>query len=439
MGRPAVTVSLALESAHSIRRPDSGRFAIGATIPAMTALRLRSLFPPVNPAYASLLAILLLVPLWPAAASSFTGNLERVMDQSITVLLPDGRLIDAKLPTSAALSGSALAAQYAFGDQVTVDCKSIAPVWDQAANLTHTLELRAIKFLRRPEPQEMSRAIQSPDWRRPGNLLSPPPSEAAPPVKPLPAPAPSRSDDTSGDPLAMLDKVRAVNLDRAAHLPNFLADEEASCYVQTAAQPSDKLERLTEQPGWRLTATVRSEVTFKGVNETRQQVAADGKLVPAKALPAGCIAWSGGYSTYFKPLFDPKCGTTFTFSKTLGKPGKQSWVYNFSTPPEGLCFSPSFSDFERAYAAHEGSVLIDISTGSMLSVVARSLGFPKAFPIMETEETVIWDVVKTGDETHLLPVSYDRVKLTGNGGAWRVSVQYTNHRHFEANTSITFQ
>ena len=89
------------------------------------------------------------------------------MDQSITVLLADGRLIDAKLPDSASLSSSALVAKLVFGDQVTIDCKSIPPVWDNVENMPRSLELQTLRFLREADPQEMMRAIQNPDGAGP--------------------------------------------------------------------------------------------------------------------------------------------------------------------------------------------------------------------------------------------------------------------------------
>ena len=230
----------------------------------------------------------------------------------------------------------------------------------------------------------------------------------------------------------MLEKARAVNLDRASHLPNFMADEEVNCYVQPADRPIDK-------PALLRTATIRSEVTFKGMNETRQQVDARGKPVPSQGVPAGCIGWSGGFGAYLRPVFDPKCGTTITFSKTIGEPGKQSLVYNFSTPAEGGCFPPSLAGFERFYAGREGSVLIDIPSGIMISVVGRSRGFPKAFEIEGIQETVIWGVVKIEGQAHLLPVSYEKVMSIWNGGTQRVFATYTNHRQFEASSTITFQ
>lgn len=296
------------------------------------------------------------------------------MDQSITVLLPDGRLIDAKLPAAAGLSSSTLAARLVFAGQVTIDCRSIEKVWDPAVNLPRTLELRTVRFLRPANPEEMTRAIHCPDWRRPGNLLHPAPGDVPPP-----APAASLSDDASGDPPAMLEKARRVNLDRIAHLPNFIADELVECY-----------DRPSPVYGWRLSATVHSEVTFNGMSQSRQVAGAGGKLVPALGMPAGCIGWTGGFGSYIRPVFDPQCGTTLTFSKTSGKPGERRMVYNYTTPVEGgWCYPPSFSgaDCVRAYSAHEGSVDIDAASGDIVSLVVRSRSFPELYGIAEIEET----------------------------------------------------
>jgi hypothetical protein len=49
-----------------------------------------------------------------------------------------------------------------------------------------------------------------------------------------------------------------------------------------------------------------------------------------------------------------------------------------------------------------------------------------------------WDYVKIGDATYLLPVSFEFVGRRSDGEATRVSVEYKNHRHFEAAASVTF-
>ena len=52
--------------------------------------------------------------------------------------------------------------------------------------------------------------------------------------------------------------------------------------------------------------------------------------------------------------------------------------------------------------------------------------------------TQSWDYVKIGDATYLLPISAEFVARRLDGSAGRVRVEYKNHRHFEAATSVTF-
>ncbi|HMD71489.1 MAG TPA: hypothetical protein VKF41_09105, partial [Bryobacteraceae bacterium] len=111
----------------------------------MASFKLVSLLKPGNPGCASLIEALLLVPLWPSSSASFTGALERVMDQSTTVLLPDGRMIDAELAAGAELSSSTRIAKLVFGDYVMIVCQPMPQVWDQAVNLPRTLELRTLR------------------------------------------------------------------------------------------------------------------------------------------------------------------------------------------------------------------------------------------------------------------------------------------------------
>lgn len=65
-------------------------------------------------------------------------------------------------------------------------------------------------------------------------------------------------------------------------------------------------------------------------------------------------------------------------------------------------------------------------------------GFPAEFEFAQRREEVLWDYVKIGDASHLLPVGANFVVLYSSGNRWRVEVEYKNHRHFEASTNITF-
>jgi hypothetical protein len=90
---------------------------------------------------------------------SFTGGLERVGDQSISVKLPDRRVIDAMLPNTLTLDASAIAAQYSMGDEVEIKCKPTPPVWEAATSRFQSLEVTAMR---------KKMVLRRPPYRRPG-------------------------------------------------------------------------------------------------------------------------------------------------------------------------------------------------------------------------------------------------------------------------------
>ena len=347
------------------------------------------------------------------------------MEQSITILLPDGCLVDAKLPARRDLRGRVLAAKYQLGDRVTVEFKNIPFFYDEAAKLPRTWELEKIKLVRRPTGEEFSMAVLSRDWQVSGNLLKPP--AASPPPEDAP---PSAAKDKAE---IAVEQARTVNLSRAAHLPNFIADEVADCYV-SAADPLV----------WQHSASLQSEVAFKGNGETRQHRTLNGRPVSASGVIPGCIGYDGGFGTYLKPLFDPACRTQLDVAQKTGQPGSQAMVFDFSSPPEGCFYSSWGGNTEhwgvyRAYPAHEGQVTIEVPGGNMIYVSDRSVGFPPTYNIEHVEEKVTWDFVNIGDERHLLPVSFEKIMYTRRCGLGRVTARYINHRRFEVDTRVTFQ
>ncbi len=64
--------------------------------------------------------------------------------------------------------------------------------------------------------------------------------------------------------------------------------------------------------------------------------------------------------------------------------------------------------------------------------------FPKGFGLDPVHETVKWDYVKIGERSFLLPVSAEVFGGFVRERLWHVVMEYKNHRHFEAATSVTF-
>jgi hypothetical protein len=350
------------------------------------------------------------------AGMSFTGSLERVGDQSISVKLADRRVIDAMLSTAPALGASAIAAQYRMGDEVEIGCRPIQPVWEAATSRLQSLEVTAIRFLRRPSPEEVSSLLEARP-REGKNLLQ----------RPTPAvPTANRATDPDAPGSSELEHARRINLAYAANMPNFVADEIAKRYRST-----------TKSPAWRPYDTVESEVTFRGRRVVRQQVRRNGKPWdrPFDALPG--FKWYEGFETEISPLFDPQCPTTIEYQGRSKVGGRQLLEYRFRSPMDG-CFPFLYFTYQRYNPARTGTVFIEDPGGSVIQVDDRSDGFPAGFEFAGREEHMFWDYVKIGETSHLLPVRANFLVVYSSGTRYRVEVEYKNHRHFEASSNVTF-
>jgi hypothetical protein len=350
------------------------------------------------------------------AFETFSGGLERVGDESISVQLADRRVIDAMLPDKPSLAAPALAAQYHMGDQVEVDCKPIEPVWEAATSRYQSLEVTAIRLLRRPSPEEVSKSLEARP-REGKNLLA----------RPEVNPAPDRVADLDSPGGKELEHARRINLEYLANMPNFVADETA------------KRDRSATRSGpWRHYDTVESEITFKGRRAVRQQIRRDGKPweQPFDALPG--FKWYEGFETEISPLFDSQCPTTIEYQGRSKAGGRQLLEYRFSSPVDG-CFPFFYFAYQRYNPARTGHVFIDDTAANVLQVDDQAAGFPAAFEFAEREEHVFWDYVKIGADSHLLPVRANFLVRYSSGTRYRVEVEYRNHRHFESSSNITFQ
>jgi hypothetical protein len=352
------------------------------------------------------------------AGVSFSGSLVRVGDGSISVRLADHRVIDAKLPGTEPLTPSAVAAQYEMGDQVEITCKPIQPVWEADTSRYQSLEVSAIRLVRRPSAEGVAEALEGVPFREGKNLLKRPPTAAAGNG----AVSPPDSSPGAGE----LAHARRINLEYIANLPNFVADETVKRYRST-----------TKSPRWSYYDTIETEVTFRGKNAVRQRIRRDGKPwdQPYEALPG--FKWYEGFGTEISPLFDPRCPTTMEYHGRSKVGGRQLLEYRFSSPVDG-CFPFFYLDYQRYNPARTGHVFIDDPGGNVFELDEDAGEFPAEFEFVERDEHVAWDYVKIGDDSHLLPVRASFLVRYNSGTRYRAEVEYKNHRHFEASTNVTF-
>src|SRR6188474_37549 len=110
--------------------------------------------------------------------------------------------------------GCLLPSQGVAADLVQITCKTVSGDLDPTVDYAHSLELKQIRFLRAPTPDEVAGVNASLSWKAGENFLKP--SSVAPAPKP-PAPAVPKE----------FEQIRPVNLEYLSHLPNFIADEVA--------------------------------------------------------------------------------------------------------------------------------------------------------------------------------------------------------------------
>src|SRR5262249_12277285 len=89
--------------------------------------------------------------------------------------------------------------------------------------------------------------------------------------------------------------------------------------------------------------------------------------------------------------------------------------------------------------ARSGRVLVDDPGGSIVGIEIRQDGLGD---FGHVDVKMSWSDVQIGDTSYLLPVRDEYVYRFATAqprGEWHVSVDYMNHRHFEASSTIQFK
>ena len=104
-----------------------------------------------------------------AANSECSGALESVTHRGIFVRVGDGRIFAGLLRGA---DPEMLAAKYSVGDQVKLQCASIAGQYIAEDSFTFYSEVKKVEFVRAASPEEVKTALGSAASRGARNLLS---------------------------------------------------------------------------------------------------------------------------------------------------------------------------------------------------------------------------------------------------------------------------
>jgi hypothetical protein len=233
------------------------------------------------------------------------------------------------------------------------------------------------------------------------------------------------------DSASALEHARQVNLDLAANLPNFVVDETAIRYKS----------RHTDPPKWEIFDKIDAELVVRGSGYKRQNVRRNGK--PWKKPDYSDFNWGEQFGYELKTVFSPKCAVTIEFEGSEETHGKRLLTYKYHAPPNS-CFIPfmirsGFFSVKNYNPSRTGHFVIDDPGGNVIYFEELASEYPKGFGADPWKQTSSWDYVQIGDSSRLLPVVAEVFGGFTQGDLWHVVVEYKNHRHFEAATSITFK
>lgn len=236
----------------------------------------------------------------------------------------------------------------------------------------------------------------------------------------------------AADEVPALSHVREVNLDYAAKLPDFVADEVIHRYESHKASP----------PKWEPSDMIEAEIAVQAKGGfMRRNVRRNGQPWN-KPFPG----WNFGvpFGEGLTELFGPRCPNVIEFDSRQEWQGKTVQAYRFHSPSNG-CFGywatrAGILPLTRRYnPARRGRFLVDVPGNNLIRLEVEAVDFPKSFGNDTWTEASSWDSVKIGDESYLLPVAFETVIGSSSADLVGAVVEYKNHRHFEASADVTFK
>ena len=189
--------------------------------------------------------------------------------------------------------------------------------------------------------------------------------------------------------------------------------------------------------------TVVAEGRFVDGRESYSVVSVDGKPWEDPKDPRQ-NAIGGGLGSNLAQWFRPQAETQFKRSRDAMVRGRQAYV--FQTANTGRMYvifgggvNPDGSYRLPAHVGFRGWVFIEKTSGNVLRMVAEeTLGIPATHPVRQCSFRIDYDYVPISDSVHLLPVKQLIWWHMRNGWVIEDVIEYTGHRKFDAESSLTF-
>ena len=151
----------------------------------------------------------------------------------------------------------------------------------------------------------------------------------------------------------------------------------------------------------------------------------------------------GGLGDKLRRWFRPQAKTQFKRSRDVTVNGRQAYAFRVvnSRPVDriGMGFNPDGSRRLEVHVGVRGWIYIEKTSGNVLRMVAEEmLGIPAKHPVRQFSFRIDYDYVPIGDSVHLMPV--ERLNMWHMRSGWVIQdvIDYTGHRKFDVESSLTF-
>jgi hypothetical protein len=283
-----------------------------------------------------------------------------------------------------------------------------------------------------PEPGDVIARRTPPESAVPSPSPEPAPAATAAEPPSLPSAARIRPDEdlplgASPERDSLIRRAADAASEFSETLPNYVCREVISRYQNT-----------NRDADWRPLDTVEADLVYEDGLEDYRDIAVNGRRVN-KMEEIG-DAWSTGeFGTVLRHLFAPDTMTEFQFLKTSRIAGVEAREYSFTVEQDRSVWNVRVES--RSYhPAYSGRIWIDPSTARALRIEMEATAFPADFPVDRVGTTTDYEYVRlSGTTQYLLPVRASMLGCQrGTLTCFRNSIDFTNYRKFEAESSIQY-
>jgi hypothetical protein len=228
---------------------------------------------------------------------------------------------------------------------------------------------------------------------------------------------------------AAIEKSRAIALDYARSLPNFVCTETVRRYSDTRGRGQ-----------WVPEDTLTVKLSYFEQKEQHQLTLIDGKPTGQVYETLTGARGMGEFGGTLHGIFDPASAAQFRWESWKNVRKHRVAVYNYvvdQSHSRYMMETGSLSNIHKAIVAFHGVIEIDSETGQVLHFTYIADRIPRELSLNSTRTTVDYDFADVGGRDYLLPASSETVMVTPRI-QMKNQMTFTEYRKFGSESTITF-